>query len=193
MPEKHAEAAARIQQAHAAKAERIRNRSELTNAAKIGMLAKAHSNAKAAMAELQKSVASDTLAERTRLQRQAFGSEGLKGDPSTLIVSVSDAQDRAERLNSPQEAAALLERAEVNQDEPLARAVAAHSFAKFIGAMPSAHDRHEWADVVDGYTANRPAVGSSVVELSLRAYCWAPVHVRGAQPAGADRHSVFAA
>ena len=165
---KHLDQADRLRDADHAYAERIRNRRELTDAAKQGLIARHHAATQDKMGELQAAAQSETAADRSRLHKSAFGFSDLLGDPNTLVVSTRDAQDRAEKLESASAAAALLQRAELAGDEPLARAVAAHAFTQFSqqgAAGLFSGNGTEWAEVVDTYTARRPGKDVAVKEL----------------------------
>ena len=81
-------------------------------------------------------------------------------------ISTRDAADRAERLATPDEAAALLTRAELSGDEPLARAVAAHAFTQYTSGSSLGAQQAEWAGVVNAYSARRPGESEAVSELA---------------------------
>ena len=160
----HVEAAADLQQRHAQAVDRIRSREDLTPAAKLDRLRAVQDEHASAMAQLQQSANTETAVQRGRLYQQAFSSQNLPGDPSTLVVSVRDAQDRASRITDPKDAVALLQRAELSGDEALARAVAEHAFTQTknlngLGSEP-------WGEVVETYAARREPQAQALSELS---------------------------
>ncbi len=159
------ERAAAIQQAHSNRAEQIRNRTELTNAAKVGMLARNHTDAKASMRDLQQQATDDTTVQRRTMSQRAFGVAGVPGDAATVAVSMRDAQDRVAALSSGREAVALLARAETSGDEVLARAVAAHAFdqATAQGGISGLDD--DWSTVVNDFADTRPAAADALRTL----------------------------
>lgn len=88
---------------------------------------------------------------RRTLERDIFAGRGST-DPSWAI-SRRDAADRAEQLESPTQAAALLARAERQGDEPLARAIAERSYEM------------RWTDVANQFLETRPDVAPRFEEL----------------------------
>ena len=62
----------------------------------------------------------------------------------TSIISFRDAQDRAERLSTPDEAVELLRRARLSGDELLVTAVALHAAAQVPVSRPWALVLDEW-------------------------------------------------
>ncbi len=161
--QQHLDRADRIRQDHDDRNVSIRSRAELTPEAKTALLAKNYMSAKQLMADLAQTANTDTAEQRTKAERSAFGTNGLSGDPATVAVSYRDAMDRAATLASSTDASALLARAERSGDEPLARAIAGHAH----DASTSALGRLDpgWSDVVDAYTASRPAATRAVDTL----------------------------
>lgn len=106
----------------------------------------------------------ERLSRRQReLEQRLFGRDHL--DQASDAISVRDAQDRAERLTSPSEAAELLRRAEDNSDSALARAVARHAGRRADEEMlPAARD--EWSAVLSSFIEARPGVMPIVEELA---------------------------
>ena len=101
------------------------------------------------------------------LERRLFGLGGAGGlDGAAQAISARDAQDRAGRLTDPQEAAALLARAEQNGDPTLARAIAHHALQQSRSAMtPSAGDA--WEGVLAAFVDARPHMTPVVEELAM--------------------------
>ncbi len=152
-----------LREQHAARAERIRARPELSDHGRATLLAQNYLDAKSKMANLEQTARADDNAQRTRSERAAFGTGGLPSDPATVAVSYRDAQDRAAAITSSTEAAALLARAERSGDEPLARAVAGHAHDQASSALGRLDPA--WSDVVDSYTASRPSAAQDVNTL----------------------------
>ncbi len=160
---RHIAAADALRESHEAAAGRIRGRPELSDRGRAMLLARNYLACKSQMADLEQTAHSDDTVLRSQTERSVFGTSGLPGDAATIAVSYRDAQDRAATLTSPTDAAALLARAERSNDEPLARAVAAHSHDQAntaLGGLDSG-----WTDVVDSYTASRPEASRSVNTL----------------------------
>ncbi len=160
---RHIAEADTLREQHAARAERIRAKPELSDHGRAMLLARNYLDAKSKMAELEQTARADDNAQRTRSERAAFGTGGLPGDPATVAVSYRDAQDRAAAITSSTDAAALLARAERSGDEPLARAVAGQAHdqsSNGLGALDSG-----WQHVLDSYTASRPRAALDVNTL----------------------------
>jgi len=160
---RHLAAADALRESHEAAAGRIRARPELSDRGRQMLLARNYLDAKSQMSDLEQTAHADDTVQRAQTERSVFGTSGLPGDAATLAVSYRDAQDRAAVLTSPADAAALLARATRSNDEPLARAVAAHSHdqaSTALGGLDSG-----WTDVVDTYTASRPEAARSVNTL----------------------------
>jgi hypothetical protein len=103
-----------------------------------------------------KSIKDEHVAEREKrrnmYERLAFGISEFDVDPSTLIAA-RDAQDRAERINSKDEAAAMLARANRNNDSSLAAAVGLHArnrgWTEVTSCWAQAWDKQIWLDKLD--------------------------------------------
>ena len=81
---------------------------------------------------------------RDELLRRLFS--GPAFHDVTSIISFRDAQDRAERLSTPDEAVELLSRARMSGDELLVTAVALHAAAQVPVSRPWARVLDEWFD-----------------------------------------------
>jgi hypothetical protein len=162
---KHIERADQIRESLSRRSDAIRAKTHWSTDAKNGALARAHADAEAKMAELQQTAAGETAADRLAAHRRAFAGPIPGVDPGSLVVSNRDAADRAERLTSPADAAAMLARAERSGDEPLARAVAAAAFDQ-VSAIGAIGDPGPWGQVVDDYAARRPGKADAINELA---------------------------
>ncbi len=141
--------------------DQIRNRGELNADAIAALLARSYLTFKQAMDKLAQTTGQDNSATVRRLTQAAFGIDDLAGtavDRAAASVSYRDAQDRVAKLEQPNEAAALLERAENSSDELLARAIAQRAFEQ-RSFDPS------WSDLLDEYLATRPKAQAAVGAL----------------------------
>ncbi len=74
----------------------------------------------------------------------------------TEAISTRDAQDRAALIKGPQDAAALLERAEQNGDQVLARAIARHAVEQSRVGLQG----EQWGAVLASFVDARPSVSA---------------------------------
>ena len=154
-------AADKIREDAARTFDQIRNRGELNADAIATLLARSYLTFKQAMDKLAQTTGQDSSATVRRLTRTAFGIDDLAGnavDRAAASVSYRDAQDRVAKLEQPNEAAALLERAENSNDELLARAIAQRAFEQ-RSFDPS------WSDLLGEYLATRPKAQAAVGAL----------------------------
>lgn len=87
------------------------------------------------------------------LTRQAFGVEGISGDPGSLTISARDASDRVAQTDTRHELEHLLDSASSTGDEVLARAVARRAF------------EYGDNDLLDRFLSIRPELQPTVTEL----------------------------
>ncbi|WP_299057060.1 hypothetical protein [uncultured Nocardioides sp.] len=129
----------------------IRRDTSRTDDYKKAEIAKAYQQMRAVRDRLveERNAARDEY--RRTLERDIFAGQGAS-DPSWAI-SRRDAGDRAEQLESPTQAAALLARAERQGDEPLARAIAERAYEM------------RWPEVADQFLGARPDVAPRFQEL----------------------------
>lgn len=137
-------------------ANRINAKRDLAPHAKRTMLARIYVQARDALNEMREQEAARIDAERHRIERRLFGSDGQTIDPTTAI-SRRDAADRAAAIDDPDEALKVMRRAERSGDAALAQAIAAH-------AADLSQD-HRWADVLGAYAATRPDAAESISRL----------------------------
>jgi len=140
----------------------IRTRQDLSNDGRQRQLAKAHTEA---AAEMHKVRAADETARAQReekLLRTLFGNAAARD--ATSVVSFRDAQDRAERLVKPDEAAELLARARRSGDTLLAKAIGMKALNEARAALPGAGD--QWVTVLNQWAQDEPpAVDEALTEL----------------------------
>lgn len=110
------------------------------------LIAREHLNGRRVMDQLKAEHRAEELARAKTANIAIYGAEDLRGDSDDVAhrASFRDAQDRAARVDSPDQAARLLAQAERSGDEVLARAVAVRAF-----------DRR-WKDVTESYSETRP-------------------------------------
>jgi hypothetical protein len=157
--DKTADQAAEIQSTLARDADRARSNGNLSDQGRLSAIAAAYLRATAEMDQLRQGF------QGGRDQRAEVLEVDLFGAPSTVgadAISARDADDRSASLNTADEALALLQRAEVNGDKVLARAIALRAY----GESRSPIGGWAWGPVVDAYTARRPEVAAKMAELT---------------------------
>jgi hypothetical protein len=132
---------------------------EMTHEAIAARIAQAYVKASDDMAALQARTSGDVETRKVKLLRQVFGTAGLAGDPASLSMSARDASERVAQIDPSdwRSAQELLDRAEINGDEVLARQVAAAAYNAPFGA---------WSSVLDAFLAKRPAAAQALGELA---------------------------
>ena len=158
------DAAEKIRRDTTAQNDQIRNRRELTDAAKLSRIAKVHLAGAAQMKELQTTSVQTAKAQRAQAETRAFGVADLKGDSASPAISYRDALDRAAQLTSSKDAQALLSRAHRSGDEPLARATASHAFD--MATSGASFTDSGWEDVVNNFLEQRPDLSDDVQTLA---------------------------
>jgi hypothetical protein len=124
--------------------ERIQAQKNLTREGKQARLAQAVVNAQNQLAELRAAEAHDVSDRRDQIIKRLFGH--TKPD-DTRIISIRDAADRASRIKSAEEAAKLMNRAELNGDTVLLRALARECATRRSPAEPAYNTLFEqWAE-----------------------------------------------
>ncbi len=118
----------------------LRARKDLSEEGRRRQIAKARTDADAAMREIAKADQADREKRYASLIRQIF--QNPKSYDSTAVVSYRDAQDRAAALKNAEEATALLSRARFTGDRLLAQAVAMRALD---GAMRDTLGNTGWA------------------------------------------------
>jgi hypothetical protein len=146
-------AAGAIRNALGAAVDRIGCQASLTPEAQLCLVARAYTTAKAQMDALSTDTAAKTDARMRVLTAQVWGLADFSGDRVSAAISLRDATDRAQALDSIPAAANLLTTAERSGDELLARAVACQA------------DAMGWDDVAGAYFATRPAAAKANAEL----------------------------
>ncbi|HEY3530391.1 MAG TPA: hypothetical protein VGK78_14690 [Nocardioides sp.] len=136
----------------------IRSNGDLTQEARLRRLAQAQAEAQRAMEDVKASWLGTSTDTAETLTKRIFGSSGMAGADA---ISARDAADRASRVETAGEAASLLEMAENNGDEVLARAVAMHAFGMRHDILSG-----DWGSIVDAYASTRPDVAEQIVELA---------------------------
>ena len=137
----------------------IRSRAELTADAISAQMASVYVDAKARLDSLAASASDQAAITQDTAMRQAFGSSA--SDPAS-VVSARDASDRAAQLDLDgwPAAMALLDQADMNRDEALARAVAARAYTLGVSGDGT------WGSVLDRFVATRPAAARALNALA---------------------------
>jgi hypothetical protein len=115
--------------------ERTRGDRSLNSDARLARVAKTYVSTRDELQMMQGASGVNAQAALAAAKRNLFGTDdlvrnGSPADAAAIAVSYRDAQDRAARIETPEEAAELLARAEESGDELLARAVGAHVLAR---------------------------------------------------------------
>ncbi|SMG34914.1 hypothetical protein [Agreia pratensis] len=128
----------------------IENDGNLTDSGKREQIANQKESIKSSLAALKAQEMQYVRDTKDRLTRELFGS--TTSDPSH-VIAFRDAQDRADRLADPEEAIALLNRAEVSGDKSLSSAV-------LLKAVTSG-----WRSVTRAYSAEYPDTAEKLSDL----------------------------
>jgi len=154
------EAAQDLQRSFHQQQQQIAARTELTRDAKVGLLARAHTEARRRIEDLRTEHQAGVAKESLNANQKAFGIRNLEGDPAALAASLRDAQGRVEGVTTSEQAARLLTKAENSGDEVMARAVAGHAFEQSrtgIGMIDAG-----WGEILQSFVTNRPNLTDSV-------------------------------
>ncbi len=156
--------ALRAQQRYVDTLNRIRNDRDLTDEARRRHAAEVWTATRKELDGLQAKERERLTKREQELERRLFGL-AAGGLDASAAISARDAQDRASRLSRPDEAAALLARAERNGDQTLAKAVAHHALLQSREAM-TRDVEHAWDGVVGAFLDARPHMETVVDELA---------------------------
>ncbi|MGB3761831.1 MAG: hypothetical protein WA966_01310 [Ornithinimicrobium sp.] len=163
---KKREAAEREREAYRETTQRIREDADLSVEGRGRRLAEAYMTTKTKLRALADDESRALVERWTKLENSVFGAGGrLASDPSTFAISARDAADRAAQVQSADQAADLLDRAEADGDELLAKAVARHAVRKSETAM-NPDVASEWDGVTRSYIDARPRLTPAVEELA---------------------------
>lgn len=153
-----------VQRESRAKVEQVRARRDLTPEAKRAGVAKIHRETKRAVESAQERFTSQVASGRKTNATKLWGiADVVTGSGAMALgdatTAYRDAGDRAAALETPQQAAALMARAEQSGDELLARAVAARCYAE-RGPIGDA-----WQAPLQEYLEARPAKAQAMQGL----------------------------
>ena len=152
----------KIRASFAAKSKAIKERPDLNDEGRALQLGRAYARSRDEMTKQKRADIERTERRRADLQQRLFGNP--RNWDSTATISYRDALDRADRLKTPDEAAALLERAAMSGDEILGRAVAMKAMGR-VG--PAGMGNHGWAQVVDRWVEGQPPeTATNIQELA---------------------------
>ncbi|KMS81795.1 hypothetical protein ACH49_01300 [Streptomyces leeuwenhoekii] len=129
------------------KAARIHNLRDLAPHAKQTLLARAYVEARDALNRAREEETQSIEAQRRKLERKLFGNDGMALDPSAAI-NRREANDRAAKLDTADEALRAMQRAERDGDTIMAKAIAAR--AAELSLDPT------WAGVLQTYVQDKP-------------------------------------
>lgn len=139
----------------------IQGRKDLSDAGRARQLARLFVKASDDMRAARAATEAARRSREKHLLRRLFGNPN--SHDATSVVSFRDAQDRAERLKTPTEAAELVARARRSGDTLLARAVAMRALDMAIGNPAAANG---WGSVLDTWSADEPGdVDDALTEL----------------------------
>lgn len=162
MPTQPSDEARKIQNRLANRVADLRRRRDISNEGRRRQIAKAKDEADNAMRKHRTENEAARQRREETLLRRLFGN--ATASDATAVVSFRDAQDRAERLTKPDEAAELLARARRSGDNLLAKAVGMRALDQARSALPGASD--QWATVLDRWAQDEPpAVDEALTEL----------------------------
>ena len=134
-----------------------RDNRELTDDAKHRRLVAAYDSAKEQMDRLEQRWSGFSSDRLDRLRREVFGTVPSNGMDA---INVRDARDRANRIDTEQEALEELEFATENGDDALARAVLHVAFRRWRESPFG-----DWSDVLNAYAEKRPSEVARLDEL----------------------------
>ena len=140
----------------------LRADADLSDDGRSRRLAEAWVKARKELDGLRESETARLASRERELERRLFG---LPSSDGAEAISIRDAQDRASRITRSDEAAALLERAERNGDQALARAVAHHAIQQSRTA-PTREAVGQWDNVAGAFLDARPQYADVVEELA---------------------------
>jgi hypothetical protein len=135
----------------------VRDRRDLSDEGKRAHLAGIYQDARNELRAINQREDADREQQRGKLQRTLFGNPSA--DPSS-VISYRDALDRAGQLKSAEEALDLLHRAELTQDEALARAIGHHAASRNVTSGDG------WGRVLDSWAQARPGISDTLDELA---------------------------
>lgn len=140
-----------IQRTLAAAVEKHRGNANLSAEGKKRLYAAAYVNARKKLETLKQTERQAFERSRDEVERKLFGLPNNRD--ASAVISFRDAQDRAGRIENPEEATALLRRAQNSGDVQLARAIVGQAFEA------------GWADVVDRFVETEPDLADTVDQL----------------------------
>lgn len=142
----------KIHESYAAQLDRIQNSRVYSEHAKQVYAAKLYKQTQEQLEAARTGEVEELRKRRAGLQRRMFGHDGT-ADPQTVIAR-RDANDRAAKLDSPHAATEALQRAEMEGDDVMARAIVATAA------------QYGWNDVLTAYAAPRPGFTAAAQELN---------------------------
>lgn len=139
--------------------QQIRANKDLTPEGRQRQIANSFVRAKRQLDGLREDFSSGQATTAKVLAKDIFGTVSVAGADA---ISLRDAADRASQLSDPGEAVGVMQMAEDNGDEVLARAVAQHAYRSGKQAM---FGDGAWSSVLHGYLDSRPEVAAKLEEI----------------------------
>jgi len=137
----------------------IRENADLTREGRQRQIAASYLRAKQGLDQLRQEFMDGAVHDAKIHSKDIFGAACAIGADA---ISVRDAADRASRLTDADEALGLLQMADENGDEVLARAVAQQSYR---AAKQATFGDEGWTSVLGEYLGSRPEVAAKLSEL----------------------------
>lgn len=131
----------------------VNNDTSLSDSGKRERISELHNAAKEKMQNLRQSETKLVEDYKQQLARELFGLSPATSSNPNEIIAYRDAQDRASRITSGDEAEQLLKTAELSDDKSLISAILARAFTE------------GWISIIDKYTADRPLAASKMRDL----------------------------
>lgn len=146
--------AASIQKRWARTSDSLNNDNTLTDIGKRAKLDSEHDQVSAKLSDLRRKETELIAAKKQSLERRLFGLSSVTSSDPNQIIAYRDAQDRAARLNSPDDAQEVFAAAIRSDDKTLAAAVLAKAVA------------NGWSGIVNEYVKQNPAAGDDLDDLA---------------------------
>lgn len=129
----------------------VTHATHLSESGKDAELGPIRDSLKTRLAELQAQEKKIVADEILSLERRVYGTVGSSPE---AVISFRDAQERAERIDTPSDGLRAMQRSLTSNDAGLAQAILGRALE--LG----------WREVVDEYAASNPGVASAVSELA---------------------------
>lgn len=151
--------------------EEIRSNRSYTPQGRKREMARAVMNARKQADKLKADTVAQRESRRSNLERLAFG---IVGEPTpSELMATRDAQDRAAKLSTAEDAATMLHRANQSNDETLAKAVAQAAFNRGWASVANNYadtwDKRGYLDMLADTPAGRNTTAADAAVFRVRA------------------------